>query len=114
MAKTATLGVMQQTQYASALDQNVQDISVLVDRAPKIVLLAADPDEHLVHGPLVSGLWPAPLQRIDEDPAEAQESGNRDTGSVTSSCPACDGPAKAANLTVPPRIRRDSVVVGHS
>ena len=57
---------------APALDQNVEDISVLVDRAPKIVLLAADPDEHLVHVPLVAGLWPAPLQRIGEDPAEAQ------------------------------------------
>src|SRR5690348_5030030 len=57
---------------APALDQNVEDISVLVDRAPQIVLLAADPDEHLVHVPLVSGLWPAPLQRIGEDPAEAQ------------------------------------------
>src|SRR5689334_23510187 len=44
---------------APALDQNVEDISVLVDRAPKIVLLAADPDEHLVHVPLVAGLWPA-------------------------------------------------------
>src|SRR5690348_17058120 len=57
---------------APALDQNVEDISVLVDRAPKIVLLAAYPDEHLVHVPLVAGLWPAPLQRIGEDPAEAQ------------------------------------------
>src|ERR1700736_581442 len=57
---------------APALDQNVEDISVLVDRAPKIVLLAADPDEHLVHVPLVARLWPAPLQRIGEDPAEAQ------------------------------------------
>src|SRR6201981_2438450 len=57
---------------APALDQNVEDISVLVDRAPKIVLLAADPDEHLVHVPLVAGLWPPPLQRIGEDPAEAQ------------------------------------------
>ena len=33
---------------APALDQNVEDISVLVDRAPKIVLLAADPDEGTV------------------------------------------------------------------
>src|SRR5690349_12155602 len=57
---------------APALDQNVEDISGLVDRAPKMVLLAADPDEHLVHVPLVAGLWPPPLQRIGEDPAEAQ------------------------------------------
>src|SRR5215468_6130251 len=30
---------------APALDQDVEDISVLVDRTPKIVLLAADADE---------------------------------------------------------------------
>ena len=36
------------------------------------MLLAADPDEHLVHVPLVAGLWPTRLQRIGEDPAEAQ------------------------------------------
>src|SRR5262249_23551306 len=57
---------------APALDQNVEDISGLVDRAPQIVLVAADPDEHLVHVPLVSGLWSASLQRIGEDPAKAQ------------------------------------------
>src|ERR1700745_30189 len=57
---------------APALNQNVEDISSLIDRAPKIVLLAADPDEHLVHVPLVAGLGPPPLQRIGEDPAEAQ------------------------------------------
>ena len=39
---------------APALDQNVEDISILVDCAPKIVLLAADPDEHLVHVPLAA------------------------------------------------------------
>jgi hypothetical protein len=57
---------------APALDQDVEDISVLVDRAPKIVLLAADADEHLVDVPLVARLWPAPLQHVGEDPAEAQ------------------------------------------
>jgi hypothetical protein len=56
---------------APALDQNVEDISVLVDRAPKIVLLA-DSDEHLVHVPLVAGMWPAPLQRIGEDPGSTR------------------------------------------
>src|SRR5262252_10470833 len=57
---------------APALDQNVEDISVLVDRTPKIVLLAADADEHLVHVPLVAGLWPSLPQHIGEDPAKAQ------------------------------------------
>src|SRR5215469_15949927 len=32
---------------APALDQDVEDISVLIDRTPKIVLLAADADGHL-------------------------------------------------------------------
>jgi len=57
---------------APALDQNVEYISVLVDRTPKIVLLAADADEHLVHVPFVAGLWPSLPQRIGEDPAKAQ------------------------------------------
>src|ERR1700736_5143748 len=57
---------------APALDQDVEYISVLVDRAPKIVLLAADADEHLVHVPLVARSWPAPPQHIGEHPAEAQ------------------------------------------
>jgi hypothetical protein len=33
---------------APGLDQDVEDVSVLVDRTPKIVLLAANADEHLV------------------------------------------------------------------
>src|SRR5215467_10712533 len=57
---------------APALDQDVEDISVLVDRTPKIVLLAADSDEHLVHVPLVTGLWPSLPQHIGEDPAKPQ------------------------------------------
>jgi hypothetical protein len=54
----------------SGLD--VEYISVLVDRAPKIVLLAADADKDLVHVPPVARLRPAPLQHLGEDPAEAQ------------------------------------------
>jgi len=57
---------------APALDQDVEDISVLIDRAPKVVLLSADADEHLVHVPLVARSWSAPLQHIGEDPAKAQ------------------------------------------
>ena len=41
---------------APALNHDVEDISVVVEGAPKIVLLAADADEHLVHVPLVAGL----------------------------------------------------------
>src|SRR3984893_16487601 len=57
---------------APALYQDVEDIAVLVGGTPKIVLLAAATDENLVHVPLVARLWPAPLQRIGENPAEAQ------------------------------------------
>jgi hypothetical protein len=34
--------------------------------------LPADPDEHLVHVPLVAGLWLPLPQHIGEDPAKAQ------------------------------------------
>ena len=47
-------------------------MSLLVDRAPKIMLLAADADEHFVQGPLVARLWPAPLQHVGKDPTKAQ------------------------------------------
>ena len=57
---------------APALDEDVEDISVLGDRTPKIVRLAADADEHFVHGPLVAGLWPSLPEHIGEDPAKAQ------------------------------------------
>ena len=57
---------------APALDQDVENISLLVDRPPKIVLLAADADEHFVHVPLVARLRPAPIQPVGEDPTKAQ------------------------------------------
>jgi hypothetical protein len=41
-------------------DQNVQDIAVLVDRAPQVVGLTCDLDEDLVEMPLVPGTRPAP------------------------------------------------------
>lgn len=55
-----------------ALDQDVENISVLVDRPPEIVLLAADANEHFVQVPLVARLWPAPLQLVGEDPTKTQ------------------------------------------
>jgi hypothetical protein len=57
---------------APALDQDVEDISVLVDRTPKIVLLVADADEHLIHVPLIAGSGPSLPEHIGEDPAKAQ------------------------------------------
>jgi len=35
--------------------QHVQDVAVLVDRAPQVAQPAVDPDEHLVKVPLVAG-----------------------------------------------------------
>src|SRR6516165_8766993 len=57
---------------APALVQDVEDIPVLVDRTPKIVLLAADADEHFVHVPLVAGSGPSLPEHIGENPAKAQ------------------------------------------
>jgi len=57
---------------APALDQDVEHVAVLIHRAPEMVQLAADADEHLVHESLVAWPWPTPLQRGGEQPAEAQ------------------------------------------
>src|SRR5215469_13233556 len=59
---------------APALDEDVEDISVLVDRTPKIVRLAADADQHFVPVPLVAGLWPSLPEHMGDDPAKAQAS----------------------------------------
>lgn len=56
----------------AALDQDIEHHAVLVDRAPQIMLLVADADEHLVQEPLVARLGPAALERVGEVPAEAQ------------------------------------------
>ena len=41
---------------ASSLNQDVEHNAILIDRAPKVVLHALDPDEHLIEVPLVSWL----------------------------------------------------------
>jgi hypothetical protein len=47
----------------AALDQNIQDVAVLVDGAPEIVLPALDPDE--IHVPLVARTPPAqPVREV--------------------------------------------------
>ena len=51
---------------APALDQDVENNSVLVDGAPEIVLFAADADEDLVEEPLVARLGPTPLEGVGE------------------------------------------------
>jgi hypothetical protein len=44
------------------LNQDVEHNAVLIHGTPKIVLHTLDPDEHLVHVPLVSWSWPAAPQ----------------------------------------------------
>jgi hypothetical protein len=43
---------------------------VLIHAAPKIVLHALDPDEHLVQVPLVPGPWPSAAQAVGKASAE--------------------------------------------
>jgi hypothetical protein len=56
---------------APALHEDIKYVAILIDGAPEIVQFAATADEHLVHEPLITRSWPAPLQRIDEQTAEA-------------------------------------------
>jgi hypothetical protein len=44
---------------------------VLIHAAPKIMLHALDPDEHLVQVPLVPGPWPSAAQAVGKAPAES-------------------------------------------
>jgi hypothetical protein len=48
------------------LNENVEHDAVLVHGAPEIVLHSLDPDEHLIHVPLVPRSWPAAAQAICE------------------------------------------------
>ena len=57
---------------APALDQDVEYTPMQVHRAPEIVHLAADREEHLIQVPLVARVWLTPLQGIGEQPAEAR------------------------------------------
>jgi hypothetical protein len=55
-----------------ALHEDVEHDTVLIDRPPKEVLLAANADEYLVQVPFVARPWPTPLQSIGKQPTEAQ------------------------------------------
>ena len=55
---------------APGLDEDVEHNAILIDGAPEIMLHALDPDEDLVHVPLVAGSWPAAAQAIRETPSE--------------------------------------------
>jgi len=52
------------------LNQDVEHNAVLIHGTPKIVLHALDPDEHLVHVPLVSRPWSAASRAACEALAE--------------------------------------------
>src|SRR3954465_6044738 len=57
---------------APALDQGLEHELLLVDRAPEIVLLARDSDDHLVEVPLVAALWPASADAVGDRAAKPQ------------------------------------------
>jgi hypothetical protein len=53
---------------------NVENFAFVVDGAPEIVNLAADPDEDLVQMPAVRGPWPATADSGGISTAELQRS----------------------------------------
>ena len=55
---------------SSTLDHDVENEAVLVDGAPKPVLLAADRDDDLIHVPFVAASWRALSDLIGESLAE--------------------------------------------
>src|SRR5208283_2424549 len=55
---------------AALLNEDVEHNAVLVHGAPKVTLHALDPDEHLVHVPLVAGSWPPAAQAVSKALAE--------------------------------------------
>ena len=55
---------------SALLNEDVEHNAVLIHGAPKIVLHALDPDEHLVQVPPVPGPWPAAAQAVGKAPAE--------------------------------------------
>ena len=54
------------------LHDDVQDFALVVDGAPEIMNLAADPDEDLVQMPASRRPWPAPSDPCGIDPAELE------------------------------------------
>ena len=47
---------------SSALNQDLEDLALVVDRAPQIHLLAGDPDDHFVEMPAIARSRTAPPQ----------------------------------------------------
>jgi hypothetical protein len=51
---------------SAILDQDVEDHTVLIHRAPQILQLTIDPQVHLIHVPGVAWLRPTPAQLLGE------------------------------------------------
>jgi hypothetical protein len=58
---------------STALDENLQDVAILIDRPPQVVPFAADGQKHLIQVPLVARPGPAASElmgiRLSEFPA---------------------------------------------
>jgi hypothetical protein len=52
------------------LNKDVEHNAIPIHGAPKIVLHTLDPDEHLIHVPLVPRSWPPPAQAVGKALAE--------------------------------------------
>ena len=55
---------------SALLNEDVEHNAGLIHAAPKIVLHALDPDEHLVQVPPARGPWPSAAQAAGKAPAE--------------------------------------------
>ena len=55
---------------SALLNEDVEHNAGLIHAAPKMVLHALDPDEHLVQVPPVPGPWPSAAQAVGKAPAE--------------------------------------------
>ena len=47
----------------ASLNENIDDVSVLVSGAPKVVALRVDGDKHLINVPIITQLTLTPFQR---------------------------------------------------
>jgi hypothetical protein len=48
------------------LHKDVEHHTILINRAPEIMLHALDANEHLIHVPLIPGPWPAATEAVGE------------------------------------------------
>ncbi len=56
--------LLRSSRVPSGLDQDIEHDPVLIDGAPKVVLLAVDGDDHLVEVPRVARLGPPTAQTV--------------------------------------------------